>query len=206
MTPDASRIPRVTLSKGTRLERVYPAFDAEGQPRSPWFFSARGIGAEGRFDLAPPKGTCYLAGDLDAAFAETFRGALLIAHEDVERRRALVATAMLKSEPWADLTSERATEAGVTLDLFGGSDYSASQAIADQCFESGDRGVVSLIRHQSHGTARGYSLFGEAGPCDHPPEGWTVQTIGLRDCLDGLAPHLRARVRAVPRAMRPTNP
>ena len=206
MNVDITRVPRARLPKATTLERIYRGLDASGRPRSPWFYSSSDAGAAGRFDLAEPHGTCYLAGDLDAAFLETFRGARVIAEKDVARRRVLTATASRPSAPWADLTHELATEAGVSLDVFSGSGYSDTQALAAECHASGDRGVISLIRHQSDGTARGYSMFGQAGPAEEAPGGWVAQTAALRECLQRLAPHLRSRVRAVPRTMRASTP
>lgn len=205
MNVDVARVPRVELPKGTTLERIYRARDAEGRPRAPWYFSSRDEGQGGRFDLAHPAGTCYLAGDLDSAFRETFRGARVIAEDDVARRHVLTARATRASAPWADLAHELATEGGVTLDAFGGSDYVDTQAIAAGCQVSGDRGVISLIRHQSDGVGRGYSLFGAAGPSDEPHAGWTAEAASLGNRVDQLSPHLRSRIRAVPRAMRPTS-
>ena len=206
MKVDVARVPRVELPKGTALERIYRARDAEGRLRAPWYFSSRDEGQGGRFDLAHPAGTCYLAGDLDSAFRETFRGARVIAEDDVARRHVLTARATRESAPWADLAHEFATEGGVTLDAFSGSDYGVTQAVADGCQVSGDRCVISLIRHQSDGAGRGYSMFGAAGPSDEPPAGWTAEVASLGSRVDELAPHLRSRIRAVPRAMRPTNP
>lgn len=173
---DVARVPRVELPKGTTLERIYRVRDAEGRPRSPWYFSSRDEGEGGRFDLAQPAGTCYLAGDLDSAFRETFRGARVIAEDDVARRHVLTARATRASAPWADLSHELAAEGGVTLDAFSGPDYVDTQA------------------------------FGAAGPSDEPSAGWTAEQASLLDRVDHLAPHLRSRIRPVPRAMRPTNP
>lgn len=205
MKVDVARVPRVKLPKGTTLERIYRPYDAEGRLRGPWYFSSRDEGKGGRFDLAQPAGTCYLAGDLDSAFRETFRGARVIAEDDVAGRRVLTARATRVSAPWADLAHELAAEGGVTLDAFSGSDYADTQAIADDCQISGDRGVMSLVRHQSDGAGRGYSMFGEAGPSGAPPAGWAAEVAPLLNRVDQLAPHLRSRIRAVPRAMRPTS-
>ena len=205
MKVDARQLPRVTLPEGTILERIFRARDAEGRPRAPWYFSSRGDAREGRFDLAHPAGTCYLAGDVDSAFRETFRGARVIAEDDVTARRVLTATAARATGPWADLTDDLATEGGVTLDTFSGSDYADTQALASACHERGDRGVISLIRHQSDGSGRGYSMFAGAGPSGAPPEEWTTETAPLRDRIRELSPHLASRIRAVPRSMRPTS-
>lgn len=205
MKVNARRLPRVKLPKGTTVERIYRDRDAERRPRAPWYFSSRNSAREGRFDLAHPAGTCYLAGDLNAAFRETFRGALVVSEDDVAVRRLLTATAGRTIGPWADLTDDLATEGGVTLDTFGGSDYTDTQALAADCHVRGDRGVISLIRHQSDGSARGYSIFGTAGPSDEPPTGWNAETAPLHDRISRLAPHLMSRIRAVPRSMRPTS-
>ncbi|MGI9196855.1 MAG: RES domain-containing protein [Candidatus Nanopelagicales bacterium] len=203
---EVALVPRARLPKGTMLDRIYRASDAEGRARSAWFYSSRGSGGGGRFDLPHPAGTCYLAGDLDTAFREVFREARVIAEDDVACRRALTATAIRASAPWADLAHELATEAGVSLDVFSGSGYAGTQALAGDCHARGDRGVISLIRHQSDGTARGYALFGATGPAAAAPEGWTARTGPLREHLGRLSPHLQARIRAVPRSMRPTTP
>lgn len=206
MRVDIARVPRARLPKATTLERIYRGLNSDGRSRFPWFYSSRGAGTGGRFDLAQPHGTCYLADDLDSAFQETFRGARVIAEDDVARRRVLTVTASRVSTPWVDLTHELATEAGVSLDVFSGSAYGDSQALAAECHASGDLGVISLIRHQSDGTARGYSMFGPAGPAEEAPDGWDGQTAPLRECLDGLSPHLRSRIRAVPRTLRASAP
>ena len=206
MKVDVAVVPRVRLAKGTALERIYRAPGGDGRSRSPWFYSSGGDGSGGRFDLAHPGGTCYLAGDLDSAFREAFRGARVIADVDVVQRRVLTATATRVSAPWADLTHELAADGGVTLDTFSGADYADTQEVARQCHASGDRGIISLIRHQSDGSARGYSMFAEAGPSSDPPKGWAAQTAPLRDRASQLAPHLRSRIRAVPRSLRATIP
>lgn len=202
---DVAQLPRARLPKGTSLERIFRRRDSDGRPRSPWFYSARGAGSGGRFDLAQPHGTCYLAGELDAAFQEAFRGAQVVADDDVARRHVLTATATEVSAPWADLAHEHATEAGVSLDTFSGSAYADTQALAAGCYARGDRGVISLIRHQSDGTARGYSMFGPAGSVEESPDGWDARTSALSDCLDRLSTHLRSRIHAIPKSMRPTS-
>lgn len=202
---DVARVPRVRLPKGVALMRIYRTRDGEGRPRAPWYFSSKVDGQGGRFDLTHPSGTCYLAGDLDSAFRETFRGARVVAELDVAARGLLTVTATRVSTPWADLTHELASGGGITLDTFSGSDYADTQDLAEGCQQRGDRGVISLIRHQSDGAGRGYSMFGAAGSSNDPPAGWAAETEPLRNRVDQLAPHLRSRIRAVPRSMRPTS-
>jgi hypothetical protein len=91
----------------------------------PWWFGSSGYG---RFDLSPPRGTCYLSEDALGAFVEAFQGpgpvipGILI----LGRRRSMlsVPAPMLL----ADCTDSRARRFGLTGEIHSSDVWRQTQA------------------------------------------------------------------------------
>ena len=156
-------IPRYALRTGTSIHRIFRRFDADGRRRGPWFFSSAGAATAGRFDLAPPRGTCYFASTPVGAWLEVFRGTRLVDPIDVRRRHLATATRSGSPLRLGDLASPRAAAAGVTLDVAATSDYGPTQSLATALDQRGDDGVRALLRHDPSGASRNVALFGHAG-------------------------------------------
>lgn len=93
---DLSSFPSFQLIAARRVYRIFH------RDHLPWWFSSDG---SGRFDLAIPGGTCYLAEEPLGAFVEVFRDTNIIDEADVTER--LLATVVLPdvARPLADCTS-----------------------------------------------------------------------------------------------------
>jgi hypothetical protein len=129
-----------------------------------WWFSSDG---SGRFDLAPPGGSCYLAETPLGALIEHFDGISVILREDLEQRRVSILSPL---EPLrlADCTSPRARPFGVDLALSAGSDYARTQRFAAWFRDGGLHGVRYFLRNDPTATLIGIALFGAAGGHDLP--------------------------------------
>ncbi len=158
------RFPRCTLRTETDLWR----FAARG--RGPWWF---GSSMSGRFDLAAPEGTCYLATDALSALLEVIGPDRLegrITAEELDRR-SLYRLRVPTEHALADLTSRRAAGSGVTLEVHSLGRYDLTQAWALSLRASGAGGLLYFARHDPSGGDKGHSvaLFGPAGERDWNP-------------------------------------
>lgn len=164
--------------------------------RGPWWF---GSTMAGRFDLAAPRGTCYLAADPLAALLEVIGperagGAVSAAFLAARRIRELRSP---RAQSLADLTSRRAARFGVTLEIHSVVPYDRPQAWAACLDQAGAGGLVHWIRHDPSSTG-GVALFGPAGERRSWPRG-RERTIG-RSLVRRLAQECGIAVLPVPRA------
>lgn len=138
-----------------------PFFRVSRRDYSPWWF---GSALFGRFDLAHPQGTCYLAEDeigalLEAIGAERRGGALSTCFLAARR---LYRLRLPRGHYTADCTSRRAVRFGITAELGTIVPYDLPQAWAARLYEGGFEGMVYRLRHDPLGT-RAVALFGCAG-------------------------------------------
>lgn len=156
---------------GTRLHRIYRR--RRGQP---WWFASIPAGATGadrqaagRFDLAAPDGTCYLATTPLAAVLEGFQGYGRGLLPDVELRQRLRAEMTVPAgfRPAAWLTRSQARGRGVTQALWASDDRPLTQRWATALRRAGWVALFHGIQHDPSGRLRGVSLFDTAGA--HPP-------------------------------------
>jgi len=153
--PDPTRVtvsfPSKKLPAGTELFRATKTDPATGDPRGFGFFSS---GGAGRFDLAPPRGTCYLAHTAYAAAWESL-GKTLSAAPNIDQDFtdntwvwSVSSTADLKL---ADLHGSGANTAGVTGELDQGAfaTYDIPQAWAALFDTLGFDGISYHARHAS---------------------------------------------------------
>lgn len=141
------------LGLGTTLYRVHRL------GRSPWWFSSDG---SGRFDLAPPKGTCYLAEEPLGALLEVTRGLTILSEQFLAGRR-LFSTTLTTELRVADLTVASAYGFGVTAELSAAADYTDARAWSKALEASGFGGVRYHVRHDPRSDLTGVAWFGRAG-------------------------------------------
>lgn len=150
--------PRRSLHRTTDLLRIHP------NGLGPWWFSSDG---HGRFDLAPPEGTCYAALSRLGAFVEVFRGFTVIDAADVAAR-ALSRLRAPRDIVLADCTSPKAQRFGVTAQIHSGADYLATQGWAAALRTAGFDGVRYFCGQDPSQREVGVALFGTAGEAGWP--------------------------------------
>lgn len=166
-----------------RLEAKADLYRLAREGRSPWWFGSSG---EGRFDLPPPHGTCYLAADPIGALLEVVGpdgdGGAVSARFLADRiLHRLHAPAELRV---ADLTSRRASRFGITAEIGTLVPYDLPQAWAARLHAAGCEGLAYWLRHDpAHG--EGVALFGREGKRDDWPAGEEI----------AVGPELLARLR-----------
>lgn len=153
----------VTLHRVTRADR------------SAWWFAARGPTGGGRFDLASPRGTCYLADDPVAALLEVLRppyvtGRSIVAAQALQARVVWHVGGAPDVTIVADATARRAAGFGVTKEIGTITPYDVPRAWADALDAAGHGGVRWWLRFDP-ADGRGVALFGEAGPRPGWPQG-----------------------------------
>jgi hypothetical protein len=94
----------------------YPLFRIHRRGRAPWCFSHD---RSGRFDLSPPRGTCYLAEEPLGAFVEVFRTTALVSEV---RARRLSVLRLDRPLVLANCTSRRVRAFDVTAAIHAGQD------------------------------------------------------------------------------------
>lgn len=120
---------------------------------------------EGRFDLPPPRGTCYLALDAVGALLELVGpqasdGAV---SETFLANRRLRRVALPRLHRLADLTARRASGRGVTAEIHTIVPYALPQAWAKTLARGGADGVRYQLRHDPSFKGVGVGLFGKVG-------------------------------------------
>ena len=171
---------------GLRSARRLPAQDPDDhfgslpgcrRGRSPWWFGSSG---EGRFDLPPPDGTCYLAADelgalLEAVGPDRDGGAVsteFLAARCLWRLRAPAERRL------GDLTARRARGFGITAEIGTLVPYDLPQAWAARLHAAGFQGLVYWLRHDP-ARSEGIALFGpEGGAAEDWPEGEEIEIVG----------------------------
>lgn len=135
--------------------------------RGTWWFSNDG---SGRFDLAAPEGTCYLATDAYAALREASRGGPVSAVW-VRDRELREVPAPDPAARLAATTRRGAGHFGMTGELATLVPYQLPRRWAVAFRRAGFAGIRHELRHDPRARPSGVSLFGPAG------EGpWTAGT------------------------------
>lgn len=171
------------MRKSVNLFRIHPV------GLGPWWFSSDG---HGRFDLAPPAGTCYLSWSPLGAFVEVFRDFAFVAAADVAAR-ALSSLRIPDDVVLADCTSPRARGFGVTAAIHSTSDYATTRAWAIAFRDRGYDGMRYFCGHDPSQREIGVALFGNDGEAPWP----AVGTSPIDDDLI-LAVRRRFRIHVLP--------
>ena len=124
----------------------------------PWWFSSD---ARGRFDLAPPRGTCYLADDEVGALLEVL-GPVTVVSPRWAARLSMWHLGLPHQCSAADTTVRAARGFGVTAELASMTPYTVPQQWAAAFSAVGHEGVRYRVRHDPAGS-RALALFGASG-------------------------------------------
>jgi len=135
--------------EGFPVRRFSPAtelFRIVRRGKGPWWF---GSSMQGRFDLAEPEGTCYLATDEISALLEVVgpdleRGSI---SSDLLKARSLRKLRLPGELDLADLTSREAVRFGITAEIGTIVPYGCPQAWAAGLRAAGSPGVACWPRH-----------------------------------------------------------
>lgn len=157
-----SGFPQTTLGTQNVLWRV------ARNGRGPWWF---GSSLAGRFDLAEPEGTCYLAADAMAALLEVVGPHRLTGFisRTFLNQRTLYRLQVPEGKHLADLSSRRGAEFGLTLEIHSVVPYDRPQAWAAALRRTGFDGVRYMVRHDPGG-GHGFALFASHGEHHWPYE------------------------------------
>jgi RES domain len=132
--------------------------------RAAWWFSSDG---SGRFDLAPPDGTCYLATDAYAAIREASRLGP-VSTGWVAARELRHVTPPDRDARLAATTRQAAGRFGVTTELATILPYDLPRRWAAAFRAHGLDGIRHQLRHDQRARPSGVALFGPAGTADVP--------------------------------------
>jgi hypothetical protein len=149
--------------------------------RQACFYSSDG---SGRFDLAPPLGTCYFGDDPLASFVEVFREAAVVA-ESLVVTKALSLLQSSHERRLADVAHARSRRFGITGEIHATTDYDLTQAWAAAFRQAGFDGIRYRVRHDPAQDLIGLALFGPAGV--HDDEFITVETSPIPPSLAAAA-------------------
>jgi RES domain len=156
---DLADFPVHRLLPSQRLFRVHLA------KHGPWWFAATG---DGRFDLALPRGTCYLADEAAGAFIEACQEPGVLIPADYLRHRRLSVLSVPRELHLADCTVSRARAFGITGEIHSSVARQRTQAWARAFAQTGFDGVRFLARHDPAQRQVGIALFGPAGEAAWP--------------------------------------
>jgi hypothetical protein len=159
----------------------------------PWWFSSDGAG---RFDLAPPRGTCYLADDEMGALLEVL-GPVAVVSADWAKRFSVWQLGLPDQCSAADTTVRAARGFGVTAELATVTPYDLPQRWAAAFAAAGYQGVRYRVRHDPGGS-RALALFGAAGERKRWPRG-RCQDVD-DEVLERLADQTGLRIAVIPDA------
>lgn len=153
-----------------RLTSERVLYRVHQRTRSPWYFDSS---PHGRFNLSPPRGTCYLAETAAGAFLETLgRQGRLIPRVEVDIRALSMLT--ISSElTLADCTVARSRGYGVTAALHALEDYARTQSWARAFAEAGFDGIRYRVSHDPRARSRAVALFGPSGEAPWPRSTWS---------------------------------
>lgn len=145
----------------------------------PWWFSSL-PGGGGRFDLKSPKGTCYLADDLDTALVEKLlRRPKKIVPAQRLRELHHAVISIHQTPALADLTAERASGWGLNAEIHTSLDYVKPRAWAERLHAAGAPGLRYAARSDPAVEGRSVALFGGAGLHSRAPAGMRTEVHPL---------------------------
>lgn len=163
---------------GATLTTAKPLHRGHSTGNGPWWFASSG---GGRFDLNPPRGTCYLAYDELTAIRETVGAALtttgVISHA-FSAGRQLSTLTVPHDHRLADTCADEAADFGLTRELASMTPYAIPQEWA-AAFDATFAGLQYQTRFTTGPKPNAVGLFGQAGdavawPADPNPEPFTA--------------------------------
>ncbi|WP_448073902.1 RES family NAD+ phosphorylase [Georgenia yuyongxinii] len=172
---DITGFPRRTVPAGETVYRSHGERNADGTPRSPWWFASAPADPDngGRFDLPTPNGTCYVAFDPTTALRERFGEELMelgvLSGEDVDAT-AVSRLTLQDDVAAADTGDERAAN-WITRELIAIDGYALTQRWAAAFARDGHEGVLYESRFTTVTETPPPAPFGPAGGRDWPVDG-----------------------------------
>ncbi|MGC5247690.1 RES family NAD+ phosphorylase [Gordonia sp. DT219] len=160
---DLSTFPTTSFAAGVGLYRAHRT--ALGA----WYFSA---GGAGRFDLDPPRGTCYLATDTETAVRETLGSTLHTlggADVDFAAQRSVSRLRLPTACLLADLCDRHAADFGITREIHTITPYTVTRAWAE-AFDAVSDGLLYQSRFTTVAQANALAVFDDAGPKSWPAD------------------------------------
>lgn len=185
---------------------AFPAAPLAGQDwyrahtvnRGPWWFSHAG---NGRFDLEPPDGTCYLGSSVETAVRERLGPTLSRANQiPTDEANGMVVSRLHAEGTAADTTAQEASRFGVTRELSTTTPYDLPQRWARALHGAGYDGLTYWPRFSPGSAQHALALFGAAGadstqPTDPAPMAGpaaarhaNVTVVGVPRSLDTVHP------------------
>ncbi|MFP3396220.1 RES family NAD+ phosphorylase [Brevibacterium sp. H602] len=154
---DLSTFPSRPVDAGTRWRRGH------WQKYEPWYFASDG---KGRFNLAAPFGTCYLASSDDVAAREAIGPDIarsgVVASTFLEGR-VVSSLTLAESIQAAHVSSDEAFPFGVTSELCSMAKFQVPRQWAHSLHEFGFEGIWYHPRFSPGADARAIAVFGPAG-------------------------------------------
>jgi hypothetical protein len=169
-------LPTHTYTAGTMFARSH------GRAFGAWWFANNG---DGRFDLAGPHGTCYVAEDEVITLLEKFGGMVKVPSYSIEDT-AISSMTLAADLVVADLTNNRAVAFGVSSEAFAAAGYPLTQRWATALHTAGFAGARYWARHDLEHTHRAIAIFDAAGAPTDPGAHSVVSTAALTDRSDLL--------------------
>jgi ribosomal protein S18 acetylase RimI-like enzyme len=163
--PDAAELrgfPRALLAPGTEIHRIHST--ALGA----WYFSGE---ETWRFNPCgiPGLGACYFAERAVAGLLESYKGATVVAEQDVAAKAHFTAT--LEAElKLADCCAATALRFGLNAEIHSTTDYELTQPWATAFSAAGFAGMRYFCRSDPSMALVGYAILDAAG--EAPPDRW----------------------------------
>ncbi|MDQ6752792.1 MAG: RES family NAD+ phosphorylase [Actinomycetota bacterium] len=159
---DLTQFPRWTLTPDAPIYRAVTA------DRAPWWFGSDGTQ---RFDLAPPRGTCYVAMDIETAIREKGRRSVLsknvldpafLASFEVYELRLPARVSL------ADTSSAEAVRFGINREISTIEQYRLTCQWAEAFDMAGFDGIRYASRFTSSAAGNAVAVFGQQGNAEWP--------------------------------------
>ncbi|MDJ0362155.1 RES family NAD+ phosphorylase [Rhodococcus sp. H29-C3] len=147
---------------GCELTAAQPLIRGHSTGNGPWWFASSG---GGRFDLTPPRGTCYLAFDELTAIRETVGETLArtgVVSDAFAATRCLSTLTVPHEHQLADTCAGTAADFGLTRELVSMTSYGVPQEWA-AAFSATFAGIRYQTRFTTGPNPNAVGLFGEAG-------------------------------------------
>ncbi len=162
---------------GCELTTAQPLIRGHRTGNGPWWFASSG---GGRFDLTPPRGTCYFAFDELTAIRETVGVALAttgVISENFAAARQLSTLTVPHDHRVADTCAEEVADFGLTREFVSMTPYGVPQEWA-AAFDATFAGLRYQTRFTTGPNPNAVGLFGQTGeagwPTDPNPEPLTA--------------------------------
>lgn len=158
------------------LRSGYPLFRIHLKIYGPWWFSH---GRSNRFNLGPPRGTCYFADEPAGAFIEALQDVIPHVPTAEVSARCVSAVRVGDDLTLADCTSALASAFGITGEIHSSRTHGRSRAWAKAFCRAGFDGIRYRLRHDPSQHSIGIALFGAAGASTAP----VISTDAIDDSL-----------------------